>query len=883
MGISHIWILAILTVSVSDFSTSTCIQLLTNTYHLVRYTFPTGLSRSVHDTMKNFTSRGRTSTDDRKPAERITSPTPSIRHISHRRVVDERGPLLGKAVDSDYLTFNGSKSSKNRGADGRSSDEESIVYRSSSAMDQSQSVDYMLPQHALSSISEYIPGGGNDTLDWGTLMPYYLPFLSWIFEYTPSYFLGDLIGGVSLATFQIPLAISYATSLAKLPVTCGLYSLGISPLIYLLLGSVPQMIVGPEAPISLIVGQAVEPLLHHAKKQSLDPVEYVVAISITSGATLLGFGLGRFGFLDNVLCDSLLKGFICGVGVVMVISSSISMLGLTEVLERVIKDPKSMDVHSPFDKFKFVVTHYSEYHPLTFKVSMGAFVIVMLIRQFKSYAASSGRSQLKHAVYIPEILMVIVGTTILCNVFHWDDGGLEVVGSVEDAPTAIPIYNPFSMKLWPLVKQLYPSGFLCAMLGFFESTTALKSLGSRYDLPISSNRELVALGAINVVGAVFGGLPAFGGYGRSKINAISAKTTTSGAIMGIISLASIGSILQYLHFIPKCILSVITAVIGILLISEAPGELNFHWNSRGYNELITFAITVLTTLFFSMEAGIAVGLIYLLLRVIKNSAESRIQILGRVPGTNTFLDADLANALSDGTYSHNSGSNMTSTQRNATFEKSATSQLNLFTDTFRPLNFQALEEIEGCLIIKIPEPLTFTNASDLRARLMRVERYGSAKAHPASKRSRDVNMTKYMIFDLDDMAYIDSSATQILKASLLSYQKRGIRSFFVRVSKDPNLRKRLQATGVFDILMTDLTHLKYFETQKLMAWNRRHNANEASLDDNAKHSDFDEQSISEATESIDSPFFEHIRSALKFIDFYELHMEPSLMSELNGV
>ena len=105
------------------------------------------------------------------------------------------------------------------------------------------------------------------------------------------------------------------------PVTSGLYSLGISPLIYLIFGSVPQMIVGPEAPISLIVGQAIEPLLHHAKKAHLDPVEYVVAITFVSGSTLLGFGLARFGFLDNVLSASLLKGFIAGVGIVMIITS----------------------------------------------------------------------------------------------------------------------------------------------------------------------------------------------------------------------------------------------------------------------------------------------------------------------------------------------------------------------------------------------------------------------------------------------------------------------------------------------------------------------------------------------------------------------------------
>lgn len=110
----------------------------------------------------------------------------------------------------------------------------------------------------------------------------------------------------------------------------------------------------------------------------------------------------------------------------------------------------------------------------------------------------------------------------------------------------------------------------------FESTTASKSLGTRFDLPISTNRELVALGSLNVIGSIFGALPAFGGYGRSKINAISAKTTMSGAIMGLLTLLTIQFLLGYLYFVPKCMLSVVTSVIGILLIEEAPYELVFY-------------------------------------------------------------------------------------------------------------------------------------------------------------------------------------------------------------------------------------------------------------------------------------------------------------------
>ena len=142
---------------------------------------------------------------------------------------------------------------------------------------------------------------------------------------------------------------------------------------------------------------------------------------------------------------------------------------------------------------------------------------------------------------------------------------------------------------------------MCAMLGFFESTTASKSLGSMYDLPISSNRELVALGSINIFGSVFGALPAFGGTADQKLTP-SLRNNYAGRNHGYLHLAHHPLLLKYLYFVPQCMLSVVAAVIGILLIEEAPYELYFHWKTRGIDEIITFCVTVVTTLFFSMEA-----------------------------------------------------------------------------------------------------------------------------------------------------------------------------------------------------------------------------------------------------------------------------------------
>lgn len=795
---------------------------------------------------------------------RLASPPPSARLISQRRVNSDMHPL-NESLHFDYKSTRVTKSA--------TTGNNILEFECGNSKMDSSILDI--------DGNSYVPGliEAIQELELRDILPYYLPFLSWIPDYCFDWFIGDFIGGLTLVFFQLPLSLSYATSLAHVPVTCGLLSLGISPLVYAVFGSVPQMVVGPEGAILLVVGQALEPLLHHSKSDKIDPVQGVVAISFISGASLLGFGLGRFGFLDNVLCASLLKGFIAGVGIVMIIGATVGMLGLEKLLRKVSEDPSTRDIHSPFDKLLFIIQYYRDYHPLTFKISITGFIFIMLFRIMKKVAVQKGTRFLNKAYLIPEILIVVSVSTVMCWYFDWPNQNIEVVGIVEK--DSYELYNPLSTDILPLIKRLSTSGFLCAMLGFFESTTASKSLGSTYNLPISSNRELVALGFINIIGSVFGALPAFGGYGRSKINAMSAKTVLLSGIMGVITLIVLNYLLDYCYYIPKCMLNVITCVIGVLLLEEAPYELYFHWKSRGIEELITFFVTVLTTLFFSMEAGIAVGLVYLLIRVIKHSTESRIQILGRHQGTDEFVDADISLSKLKKIYDEENKGNTTSNFyfRSNLIEKqkSSTVHLNFFTDYHAThLNTEALEEIEGCLIIKIPEPLTFTNSNDLRARLRRVEKYGSTKAHPAAKRTRAESMTKYVVFDLNGMTEIDSSACQILSNLLLSYQRRDIFVFFARVNKSPKLRKRLKDSGITDILNDFLKKVNYYDQNQKIAYQKYTTRNSpvetlpyGEIEGSSSISS--ENNVLDLTESREDPYFSNIPNALKIIDYYEVH------------
>ena len=130
--------------------------------------------------------------------------------------------------------------------------------------------------------------------------------------------------------------------------------------------------------------------------------------------------------------------------------------------------------------------------------------------------------------------------------------------------------SPFTFH-WPLIpehmthiREAMSTSFLIDLLGFFESSVAAKALGDGsggnpdegiVGLQPSANREMVALGFANLVGGCFMAMPAFGGYGRSKVNvATGGRTPMSSIALSLITLIVVLFLLPYLFYLPVSVL-----------------------------------------------------------------------------------------------------------------------------------------------------------------------------------------------------------------------------------------------------------------------------------------------------------------------------------------
>ncbi|KAF2837295.1 hypothetical protein M501DRAFT_938205 [Patellaria atrata CBS 101060] len=584
---------------------------------------------------------------------------------------------------------------------------------------------------------------------------YYIPITNWIPQYRLSYLKGDLIAAITMASFYIPMSLSLASNLGHVPPINGMYSFVFNPIVYAILGTCPQMVVGPEAAGSLLTGTVVKANIEKGGSDDNGEINSEIGGIVTcmAGGVIFLSGLFRLGFLDNVLSRPFLRGFISAIGVVIFIDQLLPEMGLTKIASH----KGGVSHGSCLDKVIFIFQHWRQAHGPTCAVSFGAFGIIMLLREVKKRL----QPRYPSIAYVPDRFIVVVLSAVLAWRYEFDKKGIEVLGNVKAGGSLFRVHFPFKLSHLKYASDAFTTSFSIALLGFFESSVAAKSLGSgegkAITLPLSANRELVALGVANMLGGLFMALPAFGGYGRSKVNASTGgKTPMSSVFLSVITLLCVFFLLPYFYYLPRGVLSAMISVVAYSLVEEAPHDIEFFWRIRGWSELILMFVIFLATVFWDIKVGIAVGIGLSLLRVVRHSTRPRIQILGRVPGTDRFENAEA--------------------------------------DPGR------LEFIEGCLIVKIPEPLTFANTGDLRHRLKRLEEHGTIAAHPALPRVRREEHNKNLIFDVHGVTSLDGAGAQVLADIVESYRNRGVRVFFCRVSRSRKQVWRLfEASGIVEM------------------------------------------------------------------------------------
>src|SRR6201987_4244470 len=192
------------------------------------------------------------------------------------------------------------------------------------------------------------------------------PPLTWLAQYETVWLTGDLVAGVTLAAYAIPVALAYAT-LADLPPQVGIYGYLLGGLGYALLGSSRQLAVGPTSAISLMIAGTV------AEMAGGDAIRYGQI------ASLAGFTVGllcliawalRLSALVKLISDSILTGFKAGAGLTIAMTQLPSLFGVTS------------GGHNFFDRAVLFAGALGHTRPLVLAVGVVAITLLVLGQRF---------------------------------------------------------------------------------------------------------------------------------------------------------------------------------------------------------------------------------------------------------------------------------------------------------------------------------------------------------------------------------------------------------------------------------------------------------------------------------------------------------------------
>ena len=150
-----------------------------------------------------------------------------------------------------------------------------------------------------------------------------LPFLTSFAGYRSSWIRGDVVAGLTVWAVVVPESLAYAT-IAGLPPVVGLYAAVPALALYALFGSSRHLVVGPGSATAALSAGAVATLA--AGKDDFLALSAGLAIAV--GVLALGAGLLKLGFVASFISGPVLKGFIIGLALTIMVGQLPKLFGV---------------------------------------------------------------------------------------------------------------------------------------------------------------------------------------------------------------------------------------------------------------------------------------------------------------------------------------------------------------------------------------------------------------------------------------------------------------------------------------------------------------------------------------------------------------------------
>jgi high affinity sulfate transporter 1 len=399
-----------------------------------------------------------------------------------------------------------------------------------------------------------------------------------------------------VAAYLVPQVMGYA-AIAGLPPITGLWASLLPLVVYALMGSSPQLSVGPESTTALMTATAL------AAMSGGDPQQLAAAaaaLAIVTGLVCLAARLLRAGYLSTLLSRPILVGYLVGIAVLMVASQLGHLTGLP------------VPQGSVLQQVAYVLTHTSEINVATVLTATGTLAVLFVgSRLFPR---------------LPWTLIAMLLAAGVASLAHLERYGVQLVGPI---PAGWPRLM-LPQVSWNEVVALLPPAIGLALVAYSDTVLTGQGFATKTGHHIDPNRELVALGVANVATGFSQGFPISASASRTAIaHSLHARTQLYSLVVAAVVALTMAFGRPVLAAFPWAGLGAVVVYAATRLVDTA--ELRriakFRRSEMGLALATALAVVALGVL-WGIAAAIALSLADLLRRI----ARPHDALLGYLPG-----------------------------------------------------------------------------------------------------------------------------------------------------------------------------------------------------------------------------------------------------------
>jgi high affinity sulfate transporter 1 len=439
---------------------------------------------------------------------------------------------------------------------------------------------------------------------------HWVPGVRLVRTYQRRWMAPDLIAGVVLAAMLVPQGMAYA-ELAGLPAVTGLYTTVACLIGYAIFGPSRVLVLGPDSSLSPMILAAIAPLV--IADDPMSAVMLAGMLSLMVGLIELGLGLGKLGFVADLLASEVQVGYLNGLAVTIVISQLPKLFGY------------SVDADGFVAELRGFVENLDETVWQALAVGVGVLFVLLVLPRFTRR--------------LPAVLVAVVGATVVSAVFGLAAEGVATVGVL---PQGIPRPS-LPWTSFADVGPLLLGAIGITLVSLTDTIATASSFAARRGDEVDPNQEMVAMGAANITTGLFQGFAVSTSASRTAVaEQAGAKTQLTGVVGAGIVVVLLLFLNGLLADLPQSALAGVVIAAALSLLDLA--ALRRYWEVRRSALLLSLTAT-LGVIAFGVLQGILIAIVLAVMLFFRRSWWPNGAVLGTVDdldgwhSTEAFPDA----------------------------------------------------------------------------------------------------------------------------------------------------------------------------------------------------------------------------------------------------